>query len=70
MKPTDVSNRLLMVEGDTDRQVVLRMLRRETSDFDPDEIEVIDAKGVDKLVESIRDRFEAPPFDSNPAMST
>ncbi len=59
------SNRILVVEGDSDRQVVRTILRRVASEFPTDDINVEDAKGVGNVINTIHVRLTSSPFDSN-----
>lgn len=58
-------NRLLMVEGDSDRQVVLTLLRNINFDFLADNVKVEATNGVDNLVGMIRSRLISSPFDAH-----
>ena len=67
MKPTEDSIRRLIVEGESDRQVVLRLLLEGDFGFRTDEILVEPAHGYVNMVKTIRDRLSEPQFYSNQA---
>lgn len=67
MKPSEDSIRRLIVEGESDRQVVLRLLLEGDFGFRTDEILVEPAHGYVNMVKTIRDRLSEPQFYSNQA---
>ena len=67
MKPSEDSIRRLIVEGESDRQVVLRLLREGDFGFRTDEILVEPAHGYPNMVKTIRVRLSEPQFYSNQA---
>lgn len=69
MKPSNVSNRRLLVEGESDRQVVLRLLIGGDFTFCTDEILVEDANGIENVVDMIYPTLRAPPFDTTSSSS-
>lgn len=67
MRPSEDTNRRVIVEGEIDRQIVLRLLLDGNCGFSTDEILVEPADGRDNLVKTIHGGLTGAQFDSNSA---
>lgn len=64
-RPSEDSIRRIIVEGEIDRQIVLRLILDRSYGFNTDEILVEHTNGRDNLVTTIRDRLMERQFYSN-----